>query len=108
MSNNNSANITVVMSEFQQSIRLLFDGSVWVILFVMLLHISNIIVIIYNRLFHKPVYCILIHLSLCDMFTAVSWILMFKFRPAPLALRSFWMASYSASILTTVSITVDR
>ena len=108
MSNNNSANITVVMSEFLQSMHLLLVGIMWLTLFLMLLHISNIIVIVYNRLLHKPVYCMLIHLSLCDLFTSISWILVFTFDSATIGLRSFCFASYTASILTTVAITVDR
>ena len=105
MSNNNSANITVNISGFPQSNHWLFIGCLCLTPFVLLLHISNMIVIVFNRLLLKPVYCMLIHLSLCDMLTWICWMLVFTFHPVPPALR---IASYTASILTTVSITADR
>ena len=109
MSSNNPANITAAASSTIQSTYLFMrQSNVLLGPLSMLLHMSNIIMIIYSRLFHKHVYCILIHLSLSDVFLIIFWLLVYAFQLSPRVLIICITIAYTASILTTVFITIDR
>ena len=75
---------------------------------VILMHISNLILIVAEKKLHKAVYYLLLNLSISDIFTSLTVIVMMRFPGFRNYSLSLVISFYTASVLSTMGITLER
>ena len=80
---------------------------IFIILLTVMAHVSNTLLVYLKRTLHQPGYYLLTHLSLCDILMLV--VLTFQIMLGEHDVLEFAIdITYTASILSTLTMTVDR